>query len=82
MSLQRLPGPMGNEGIPRDCLLVQHVARSPGLVVSRVVGKRVEEYVPHRNARWAQHSERGEPVSDIEFLHQDLSVFGSAQDQP
>ena len=33
MSLQRLPGPMGNEGIPRDCLLVQHVARCQGLVV-------------------------------------------------
>lgn len=33
MSLRRLPGPMGNEGIPRDCLLVQHVARCQGLVV-------------------------------------------------
>ena len=34
MSLQRLPGPMGNKGIPRDCLLVQHAARSQGLVVN------------------------------------------------
>ena len=67
------------QGIAYLCNMLR-VAK--GLSCIRVVGKRVEEYVPHRNARWAQHSERGEPVSDIEFLHQDLSVFGSAQDQP